>query len=101
MNIYQAEAFTRFAAKVNVLGLGSYVDTTNLVALFDAAQPLPSTNLPVYVAGDIDEHLRNGKLILAIRAYKDHTGVGLKASKDAVEAIRDADPVRYPRPSRI
>jgi len=32
-------------------------------------------------------HLREGKRILAIKAYRETTGVGLKEAKDAIDAI--------------
>jgi ribosomal protein L7/L12 len=36
---------------------------------------------------DVVEAIRAGKLIVAIKLYREHTDVGLKEAKDAVEAI--------------
>jgi ribosomal protein L7/L12 len=48
--------------------------------------------------GAIDELLRQGQKIEAIKLYREQTGVGLKEAKDAVEAI-EATGATYP-PSR-
>jgi ribosomal protein L7/L12 len=39
---------------------------------------------------ELREHLRADRLIDAIKRYRELTGLGLKESKDAVEALRDA-----------
>ena len=36
---------------------------------------------------DVVEAIRNDQLIVAIKLYREHTGVGLKEAKDAVEAL--------------
>jgi ribosomal protein L7/L12 len=41
------------------------------------------------VLPEITAFIREGKLIEAIKRYREATGLGLKESKDAVEAIRD------------
>lgn len=99
MNIYQSEAFTRFATKVNDKYLGSYVNTSDLIELFESAQPQAPESLPFDTVVEIDRHLRDGDFIPAIRAYRGATGARLKAAKDAVEAIRDSHPDIYPRRS--
>ncbi len=35
----------------------------------------------------VQSHLRQGRKIEAIKIYREHTGVGLKEAKDAVDAI--------------
>ena len=35
---------------------------------------------------DVVDALNSGQLIVAIKLYREHTGVGLKQAKDAVEA---------------
>lgn len=37
---------------------------------------------------DVVEAIRGGQLIVAIKAYREHTGVGLREAKDAVEALQ-------------
>ena len=37
---------------------------------------------------DVVELVRRGKLIQAIKIYRERTGVGLKEAKDAVERVR-------------
>ena len=36
---------------------------------------------------DVVDALNSGQLIVAIKLYREHTGVGLKEAKDAVEAL--------------
>ena len=36
---------------------------------------------------DVVDALNAGQLIVAIKLYREHTGVGLKEAKDAVEAL--------------
>lgn len=36
---------------------------------------------------DVVDALNSGQLIVAIKLYREHTGVGLKQAKDAVEAL--------------
>lgn len=43
--------------------------------------------LPVPEHPDVVEHLRGGRKILAVKAYRDRTGVGLAEAKEAVEQI--------------
>ena len=38
---------------------------------------------------DIQREIREGRLINAIKLYREMTGVGLKEARDAVEALRD------------
>jgi ribosomal protein L7/L12 len=42
--------------------------------------PTPSMN-------DVEKFIRTGEMILAIKAYRDLTGAGLKEAKEAVEAM--------------
>ena len=54
-------------------------------------QPAPAP-APAYAAGPVfppsfADALRRGKMIEAIKIYREVTGVGLKEAKDAVEAI--------------
>ena len=37
---------------------------------------------------ELREHLENGRMISAIKRYRDLTGVGLREAKQAVEALR-------------
>jgi hypothetical protein len=99
MNIYQSEAFTRFATKVNDKHLGSYINTGDLIELFESAQPQTPEPLPFDTVVVIDRYLRDGHLIPAISAYRDATGARLKDAKDAVKAIQDSHPYIYPRRS--
>jgi hypothetical protein len=46
-----------------------------------------ASRVPAEVAGQIETLLRGGNLIGAIKVYREHTGRGLKDSKDAVEAF--------------
>lgn len=57
--------------------------------------PAPSTHLspasvrsslPATVAGDIDRLVANDHKIQAIKALREHTGFGLKESKDLIES---------------
>ncbi|PRB09986.1 hypothetical protein CQ047_08555 [Microbacterium sp. MYb72] len=43
-------------------------------------------SLPAPVAADIDRLVAEGAKITAIKALREHTGVGLKEAKDAIEA---------------
>ncbi|MEV6108913.1 hypothetical protein AB0M28_30060 [Streptomyces sp. NPDC051940] len=38
---------------------------------------------------EIDAQLRQDRLIMAIKLYREYTGVGLKEAKEAVEKLRD------------
>lgn len=49
---------------------------------YDAATPPPEA----WVA-EVQALRRSGKVINAIKLYREHTGVGLKEAKDAVEAL--------------
>jgi ribosomal protein L7/L12 len=52
----------------------------------------------------IQEHIAGGKMITAIKLYREITGVGLKQAKDAVEAYAEKlpseAPERYPLKSK-
>ncbi|PRB12508.1 ribosomal protein L7/L12 [Microbacterium sp. MYb62] len=51
--------------------------------------PIPSSvraQLPASVASDIDKLVAGGAKIVAIKALREHTGLGLKESKDLIEA---------------
>lgn len=50
--------------------------------------PTGRAALPASVAAEIDRLLAANQKITAIKAYREHTGVGLKESKDAIEAWR-------------
>ena len=56
------------------------------------APPPPGPFTPSVAVDDreLREHLRADRLIDAIKRYRELTGLGLKESKDAVEALRDA-----------
>lgn len=56
------------------------------------APPPPRPITPSVAVDDreLREHLRADRLIDAIKRYRELTGLGLKESKDAVEALRDA-----------
>ncbi|MFK3677762.1 ribosomal protein L7/L12 [Microbacterium sp. NPDC090218] len=45
-------------------------------------------SLPAGVASDIDRLVAGGEKIVAIKALRQHTGLGLKESKDLIEAWR-------------
>ena len=53
-------------------------------------------NLPLRIllnpAGPVLERIRAGRMIDAIKLYREITGVGLKEAKDACEALRDGKP---------
>lgn len=51
-----------------------------------AAPPLPADNDPSSMP-DVMELVRNGRLIPAIKIYRDRTGLGLKESKDAIDHV--------------
>ena len=38
------------------------------------------------ITDEVDDHLRAGRKVSAIKAYRESTGAGLKEAKDAVEA---------------
>ncbi len=46
---------------------------------------------------EIGRHIRNGNIIAAIKAYREHFGVGLKEAKDAVENLAAGKPVEVSR----
>ena len=50
----------------------------------DATQPSPPTESWM---AEVQSLRRSGKLIHAIKLYREHTGVGLKEAKDAVESL--------------
>jgi hypothetical protein len=49
-----------------------------------------------HAMNNIIGHLRDGKIIEAIKSHRVLYGIGLKESKDAVEAIRDALGIQRP-----
>jgi ribosomal protein L7/L12 len=51
--------------------------------------PTPSMN-------DVEELIRNGKLMYAIKAYRELTGAGLREAKETVEAMARGEPVKVP-----
>ncbi len=57
------------------------LQTTAVPVVGGAAQPLPAD-----AAAEIDRLLADGQKIVAIKLYRDHTGVGLKEAKDRVES---------------
>ncbi|MBL9099962.1 MAG: hypothetical protein JNL82_03335 [Myxococcales bacterium] len=46
----------------------------------------PAIPLPAAPADPVDQAIRDGRMIEAIKLWRERTGVGLKAAKDAVEA---------------
>lgn len=48
--------------------------------------PVPAT---AYWMADVRALKSGGKMIHAIKVYREHTGVGLREAKDAVEALPD------------
>ena len=46
---------------------------------------------------EIGQHIRSGNIIAAIKAYREHFGVGLKEAKDAVENLAAGKPVEVSR----
>lgn len=57
--------------------------------------PLPETSRRITSEMAIDDaelrrHLAGGRLIDAIKRYRELTGLGLKESKDAIESLRDS-----------
>jgi ribosomal protein L7/L12 len=51
----------------------------------DVTTGTPST--PEAWMVEVQQLRRDGKLINAIKLYREHTGVGLREAKDAVEAL--------------
>lgn len=47
----------------------------------------------------VEAALEQGRKIEAVKLYRNLTGLGLKESKEAVEAIQSADPQRFPATS--
>jgi ribosomal protein L7/L12 len=68
-------------------------EAKDAVEAFERGQPmtLPAkSSLLVQVSdADIEQQIRTGHLIDAIKLYREKNGVGLKEAKDAVEAWRD------------
>lgn len=65
--------------------------TTRQAPISHAAPPHAPTGraaLPSAVAAEIDRLVAANQKITAIKIYRDHTGLGLKESKDAIEAWR-------------
>ncbi|MFJ6532807.1 ribosomal protein L7/L12 [Microbacterium sp. NPDC091662] len=65
---------------------------SNTTATHSAITPTAATpssvraQLPASVASDIDKLVAGGAKIAAIKALREHTGLGLKESKDLIEA---------------
>jgi ribosomal protein L7/L12 len=65
---------------------------SNATATHSSITPTVSTpssvraSLPASVASDIDRLVASGSTIAAIKALREHTGLGLKDSKDLIEA---------------
>ena len=57
------------------------------VPLADRAASQQPSHLSGELAEQVESLLRRGNLIGAIKVYREHTGRGLKESKDAVEAF--------------
>lgn len=57
------------------------LQTTAVPVVGGAALPLPAD-----AAAEIDRLLADGQKIVAIKLYRDHTGVGLKEAKDRIES---------------
>ena len=61
-------------------------------------EPTPEPSQDQWV--QIQEHIAGGKMIAAIKLYREITGVGLKEAKDAMEAyaakLRGEAPERFP-----
>jgi ribosomal protein L7/L12 len=62
---------------------GEHVAVPEFVPAPAIAQP------PEGKMAEIERLARAGQLIMAIKAYRELTGVGLKDAKEAVERIRD------------
>jgi ribosomal protein L7/L12 len=61
-----------------------------VVTLKPPAPPAqPSALLRQVEDADIEQHIREGYLIDAIKLYREKTGVGVKEARDAVEAWRN------------
>jgi hypothetical protein len=58
--------------------------TTKMTFVDDGEQ----NSLPDHVATKVMQALREGKKIEAIKLFKDETGLGLKESKDIIEAMQ-------------
>ena len=102
MDSYDAERIARLEFQVGQLyrHLGLNPDMTDAPPAPFAGAPTPAAfgqpatpaNPAAYSAGPVfppsfADALRRGKMIEAIKIYREVTGVGLKEAKDAVEAI--------------
>ena len=58
--------------------------TTSHTIMATSAPP-PPTGLTPQVIADIDQLITSGQRIQAIKLYREHSGLGLKESKDAVD----------------
>lgn len=67
-------------ARLAALVAGSGGDSTY-------ADPAGSATQPHAWLAEVQDLVRRGKKIQAIKVYREHTGVGLKEAKDAVEAM--------------
>ena len=66
-------------------------EAKDAVEAMDRATTLPPKSSVLRQVNDseIEQQIRSGHLIDAIKLYREKTGVGLKEAKDAVEAWRD------------
>jgi ribosomal protein L7/L12 len=70
------------------VGLKEAKDAIDALA---GAAPMRSLQAVGSAAGDlstVEDHLRAGQKIQAIKQYREQTGAGLKEAKDAVEAMQ-------------
>jgi ribosomal protein L7/L12 len=72
--------------KVEVARLGGLVD--RLYVRLDGVAPDGTASVDGNVPADVIDALRQGQLILAIKNWRVHTGVGLAEAKSAVEQIQ-------------
>ena len=83
------EAIKRYRELTGV-GLKDAKDAVEaLEAGRSASLPAKSSLLRQVNDSEIEQQIRSGHLIDAIKLYREKTGVGLKEAKDAVEAWRD------------
>ncbi|MBO9625075.1 MAG: ribosomal protein L7/L12 [Microbacterium sp.] len=67
------------------------LQTTAVPVVGGAVLPLPAD-----AAAEIDRLLADGQKVVAIKLYRDHTGVGLKEAKDRVESWAPGSALRTP-----
>ena len=79
----------KFQSKANFLSYLSTIALTGVICVFlaIAASLAQDAGLPDWRA-EVERLARSGNKILAIKLYREHTGVGLQEAKDAVNRLR-------------